>query len=58
MNVQNIIVGLIILAALLYVGKMVLAKIKSFSGNESCGGDCGCETKAKNIFTPIERNGG
>ncbi len=47
MEVQNIIVGIIILAALVYVGKIVLGKVKSFSGNESCGADCGCETKSK-----------
>jgi hypothetical protein len=47
MNIQNIIVGIIILAALFYVGKMVFGKVKSFSGNEACGGDCGCETKSK-----------
>lgn len=47
MEIQNIIVGIIIFAALVYVGKMVLGKAKSFSGNESCGSDCGCETKSK-----------
>ncbi len=48
MNVQNIIVALIVLAALLYVGNILRHKVKSFKPKDaSCGADCGCESKSK-----------
>ena len=48
MNFQNIIVAIIILAALVYVGTMLWNKMKSFAPKDSsCGADCGCEAKVK-----------
>ena len=48
---QNIIVALIILGALVYVGNILRQKVKSFKPKDnSCGADCGCESKAKAIF--------
>ncbi len=45
MDIQTIIVAIIILIALLYVGKMLFAKVKSFSTKSNCGNDCGCDSK-------------
>ncbi len=46
MNLQNIIVVLIILAAILYAGNILRQKVKSFKPKDnSCGADCGCEGK-------------
>jgi hypothetical protein len=57
MNFQNIIVGVIIFAALFYVGVNVWQKVKSFSGKSSCGTDCGCGTKAKeNSFVQVGKS--
>lgn len=43
MDFQVIIVALIVLLALLYVGKAVAQKLKSFSAKSSaCASDCGC----------------
>jgi hypothetical protein len=51
MNIQNIIVALIILAALVYVGNILRQKVKSFKPKAgSCGADCGCDSKAKAKF--------
>jgi hypothetical protein len=48
MDIQNIIVGLIILAALFYAGNILRQKIKAFKPKDnSCGADCGCESKTK-----------
>jgi hypothetical protein len=47
MDIQTIIVAIVILLAFLYVGKIVLGKVKSFSPKSSCASDCGCGTKAK-----------
>ena len=46
MNFQTLIVGAIVLLALLYIGKSVLSKAKSFSAESSCGSDCGCGVKS------------
>jgi len=60
MNAQNIIVGLIVLLALLYAGKIALEKVKSFSTKSaSCGSDCGCgdgKSAAKNSFVSIQKS--
>ncbi|MDQ6786848.1 MAG: FeoB-associated Cys-rich membrane protein [Acidobacteriota bacterium] len=45
MNIQNILVGIIILFACFYIGRTVWQKVKSFSAKSSCGSDCGCEGK-------------
>jgi hypothetical protein len=48
MDLQNVIVGLVVLAALLYAGNMLRHKIKAFRPkSNSCGTDCGCESKVK-----------
>jgi hypothetical protein len=48
MDLQTIIVILIVLAALVYAGNIFLGKIKSFKPKDnSCGADCGCESKVK-----------
>jgi FeoB-associated Cys-rich membrane protein len=44
---QTIIVSIIIIAAVIYVGSLLLKKAKSFSPKKSCGSDCGCEAKSK-----------
>lgn len=44
MDFQIVIVAVIIVAALLYVGRMAWRKTKSFSSKTgSCGSDCGCD---------------
>lgn len=54
MNLQNIIVAIIILAALFYVGNILRHKVRSFKPkNASCGSDCGCDSKAKNKTVKI-----
>jgi hypothetical protein len=46
MEAQNIIVALIVLAALAYVGQMLWRKAKAFSPKKSsCESDCGCGGK-------------
>jgi hypothetical protein len=48
MDIQNIVVALIVLAALAYVGQMLWQRAKSFAPKKSsCAADCGCEGKAK-----------
>jgi len=48
MSVQNLIVGIIIILALFYIGRIVWRRIKSFFPKSSCGtDDCGCGTKSK-----------
>jgi hypothetical protein len=58
MDIQNIIVGTIIILALFYVGLNVWRKVKSFSSKSSCGTDCGCGSKssAKNSFGQIRKS--
>ena len=47
MNVQNLIVAIIVAAALAYVGQIIWRKTKSFSSKSACGADCGCASEAK-----------
>lgn len=48
MDIQTIIVGLIIGAALIYAGNILRHKVKAFKPKDnSCGADCGCESKTK-----------
>jgi hypothetical protein len=58
MDVQTLIVGVIILAAVFYVGSLIWKKAKSFSSNSGCGTDCGCDSaaKPKNLLTQIKRS--
>jgi hypothetical protein len=57
MDFQAIIVGIILLLATIYVGKMLLGKLKSFSNkNSNCGNSCGCETKSTKKVAQIHRN--
>jgi hypothetical protein len=58
MDIQAIIVGLIILAAFLYVAKIIFRKAKSFSADKSCASDCGCGSTSKNEkpFTQIKHH--
>jgi hypothetical protein len=50
MDAQTIIVGLIVLAAIIYAGNILRQKIKAFKPKSiSCGADCGCESK-KTLF--------
>jgi hypothetical protein len=53
MDFQIVIVGVIILLALLYVGRAIFGKIKSFSPNQSCGSDCGCGVKDKKLVQKL-----
>ncbi|MDQ3089020.1 MAG: FeoB-associated Cys-rich membrane protein [Acidobacteriota bacterium] len=58
MDIQNSIVGTIILLALLYVGSNIWRKVKSFSGKSSCGSNCGCGSKSspKDSFEQIRKS--
>jgi len=48
MDIQTIIVLLIVGAALIYAANLLRHKIKAFKPkNNSCGSDCGCESRAK-----------
>lgn len=47
MDVQNIVVAIIVIAALAYVGQIVWRKTKSFSSKSDCGADCGCSSDAE-----------
>lgn len=48
MDIQTIIVSFIIFAAIAYAGNILRRKIKAFRPKkDSCGADCGCETKNK-----------
>jgi hypothetical protein len=47
MDIQIIIVAVIIILALLFVGKNVWRKAKSFAPKGDCGADCGCDAKGK-----------
>lgn len=49
MDTQTLIVGIIICAALAYVGWQVWLKARSFSSKKGCGADCGCGTKSKSL---------
>lgn len=42
MSFQNLIVAIIVVAALAYVGQIIWRKTKSFSSKSNCGVDCGC----------------
>ncbi|MEP6902028.1 MAG: FeoB-associated Cys-rich membrane protein [Actinomycetota bacterium] len=54
MNIQSIIVGIILLAAFIYVGNILRQKVKSFKPKDaSCGADCGCGAKEKNEAVKI-----
>jgi hypothetical protein len=46
MATQNIIVALIIIAALVYAGNLLRQKVAAFKPKDgSCGSDCGCDSK-------------
>jgi hypothetical protein len=48
MDIQTVIVILIIVAAFVYAGNAVRHKISAFKPKDnSCGADCGCESKSK-----------
>jgi hypothetical protein len=58
MDVQNIIVYLIVLAAVIYAGKSVWGKVKSFSVKSGCGNNCGCgdsKSSVKNSVVNIQK---
>jgi len=42
METQTMIAGLIILAALAYVGSLLWKRARSFSRKSACADDCGC----------------
>jgi hypothetical protein len=44
---QVILVILTIFLATAYFGILLYRKVNSFSTNNKCGGDCGCESKLK-----------
>jgi hypothetical protein len=56
MEIQTIIVAIVIFIALFYVGKIALAKVKSFSAKSNCGNDCGCDAKSTKKLAQIQRN--
>jgi hypothetical protein len=56
MDFQIIIVAVIIAAALFYVGRMLLKKVRATGKGSSCEIDCGCGSKSKNVFAPTRRN--
>ncbi|MBS1796214.1 MAG: hypothetical protein JSS81_20340 [Acidobacteria bacterium] len=46
MEVQNVIVGVILLAAIVYAGNQVRLKVKALgSKSKSCDLNCGCDRK-------------
>jgi len=47
MDIQIIIVGLVILAAVIYAVKVLQMKTKAFSPKTACSDDCGCSSKSK-----------
>jgi hypothetical protein len=47
LDLQSIIAGFIILAALLYAASILLRKTKAFSRKADCADDCGCSSKSK-----------
>ncbi len=47
MNIQNIIVLCIVLAAAVYVANMFWQKAKATTKKGDCGSDCGCGPKSK-----------
>ena len=49
MAIENIVVTLIVLAAVGYAGSMLWKKIGAFSTKKSCGADCGCGTKTEKV---------
>lgn len=49
MMLQQLIVIAIIVAAVVYVGMIMLRKSRSFSRKHGCGNDCGCNGREKNI---------
>jgi hypothetical protein len=49
MTVQNIIAALIVIAALAYVGSMLLRKARAFKPKAGCADDCGCSAKTKTV---------
>jgi hypothetical protein len=58
MDVQTVIVGIIILAALVYAARMTWKKVRGFSSKAGCGTNCGCDgaaEKPKNLLTQINR---
>ena len=46
LTIQYIIVGVIIIAAVIYFSKTMRA---SFSGKKSCGKGCGCDIKSTEV---------
>ena len=56
MDIQTIIVGIILLLAMFYVGKMIVVKLMSFSTSSNCGDACGCSSGSTKKLTQIQRN--
>ena len=58
MDIQSLIVGIIILAACIYVGRIIYRKLKSTVSKNSCGSNCGCDTTGsvkKKSFAQINK---
>ena len=58
MDVQTVIVGIIILAAVVYAARMIWKKMRGFSSKAGCATNCGCDAaaaKPKNLLTQINR---
>ncbi len=49
MDIQTVIVLIILAAAIVFVGTMLLRKTRAFSLKGDCTSDCGCNTKAKKL---------
>ena len=54
MDIQLLIVGIIILAACVYVGRIIYGKLKSTVSKNSCGSNCGCDTGSAKQVSPIQ----
>lgn len=49
MDSQSIVVGLIVLAAVGYVGSLLWKRIRAFLPKKACSEDCGCGTNSKKV---------
>lgn len=47
MAFEGLIVGIVILAAVVFAGRSLLRKRHAFSTKGGCGADCGCNGKPK-----------
>lgn len=49
MDIQNIITGAVLIAALLAAVVFAIRKVKTFQPGPGCEDDCGCSSKSKSM---------